>query len=265
MIKNKAFISAARVVGMTALFTALFAVLTFFKSMFPESLERYAHAFIGSIAAAISIGIFLLIDKQPFSSIGLKPSAKTPARFLLGFIGGVVLMGALALGVIYASGMKLVANPSISATHFLITTAALLPLAWMEEFAFRTWCIATLRKHWNPRMIVLITALLFGLYHLANGWSFQTAMLGAGVWGIVFGSIAYLTDGIAASIGMHYAVNLTTSAFASEPASNLWIIANEDGSPAASHINSAAEIWIPQLIMLAVAIIFLAWAQRSRK
>ncbi|MBL0270178.1 MAG: CPBP family intramembrane metalloprotease [Chitinophagaceae bacterium] len=84
-------------------------------------------------------------------------------------------------------------------------------------------------------------AILFGAYHLANGWTLQNAFLGAGVWGIIFGLAAYRSGGIALPTGLHYAVNMTTSAFGISSGSyHLWVLKSGDGQSLANYQEQSA-------------------------
>jgi hypothetical protein len=70
------------------------------------------------------------------------------------------------------------------------------------------------------------------LYHIANGWTIASSFYGPGVWGLIFGLAAVYSKGIAMPTGIHYALNLTTSAFGdSNNNVSIWLLKNP--SPAA--------------------------------
>jgi len=73
------------------------------------------------------------------------------------------------------------------------------------------------------RLSLVITSVLFALYHVAGGWSMQAAFLGPAIFGLA----AIISRGIAMATGMHYAVNLTTTAFGNSNNNvSIWLLKN---------------------------------------
>ena len=95
--------------------------------------------------------------------------------------------------------------------HFLLVTMPLIPLAFMEELAFRGYPLEILKNRIGIRASIFITSILFALYHLANGWTIESSFLGPAIWGLIFGLAAIYSKGIAMPTGIHYAANLTAS------------------------------------------------------
>lgn len=241
------------------LFTLLLMGFSFLKSFFPASAERWAHGILGSVAAVIATFVFIRLDRSSFKAAGLVPDKGSPGRFLVGFFIGIGLMGLLTAGVIFGSGFMVEMNPRSTVLHFLVATLPLIPLAWMEEAGFRGYPYQQLEKGYGALPAIFISALLFGAYHLANGWTFQAAFLGAGVWGLVFGLARAWSKGIALPTGMHYAANLTTSAFGvSEQSSSPFILYHPSvGHGMEQYKSSEWEILLPQLILMVLALLFI--------
>jgi hypothetical protein len=142
----------------------------------------------------------------------------------------------------------------------------LVPLAFLEELGFRAYPLVTIKEAAGKRTAILLTALLFGLYHIANGWTLQSALLGAGVWGIVFASVAVYSNGIAMSTGLHYAVNLTTSAFGiSNQGFNLWTMKQPNGGSLENYQSSALADLVPQLVLLVAGVVLMEWVVRRKR
>lgn len=248
------------------LFTLLFMGLSFFKKYFPANFERPAHAILGIIATLLILFLFLWFDKKTFSGIGLRLTKGTPLHFIRGFFTGVLLMGVLSISVIYCTGFSISFNAKSNLLSFLWVTLPLLPLAFMEELAFRTYPLRVINDASGIRVSILVTSLLFALYHLANGWTFQNSFLGAGSWGIIFGAAAVYSNGIAMSTGLHYAVNLIPAAFGlTENGTNLWILKLRSGAPAESYTESKLAELIPQLCILLTGLFFMEWLMRYRQ
>lgn len=194
-------------------FTGLFVVLSLAKGFLPTTVERLAHGIIGTLAAFLTTLLFLTIDKKQFSEIGLSIERSTVVKFLGGVAIGIVIMGLLATSVLYFTHAGIEVNPGSNLLHFLVVTAPLLPLAFMEEVGFRAYPLQILKGRVGIRLAIIITSILFALYHIVNGWTIASSFLGPAIWGLVFGLAAIYAKGIAMPTGIHYAANLTTSAF----------------------------------------------------
>lgn len=196
-----------------AVFTGLFFILSSTLNFAPPGFERLTQGTIGTIAALLTTFLFLKIDKKRFSDIGLRFEGKTIVKFFAGVFIGILIMGVLAMSVAYISNMQIYVNPRSSVLNFLLVTAPLIPLALMEELGFRAYPLQLLKDKTGLRLAIIITSVLFALYHVASGWSVASSFYGPAVWGLVFGLAAIYSKGIALPTGIHYAANLTTSAF----------------------------------------------------
>jgi uncharacterized protein len=245
-------------------FTGLLVVFSFAKNFIPINFERLAHGILGTLAALLTTVLFLKFDRKNFSGIGLRFERKTIGNFLVGVIAGVIIMGLLATSVIYFSGVEIVANPKSNFLHFLLMTLPLLPLAFMEELGFRAYPLEILKDKTGIRLSILVTSILFALYHIVNGWTFAASFYGPGVWGLLFGLSAVYSRGIAMPTGIHYAINLTTSAFGEKNTSaGFWIVKQPDETI----VKQGGIDWItivPALALLVFAIICIEVYVRRR-
>ncbi len=245
-------------------FTGLFILFSFAKSFVPAEYERAAHGIVGTLVALLSTYIFLKVDKKSFSDIGLRFENNTLQKFVVGVLLGLVLMGVLTFAAITMGGFRMESNTNSSVLSFLLLTAPLIPLAFMEELGFRAYPLVLLQDKAGARVAILVTSVLFALYHVANGWALQNAFLGAGVWGLIYGAAAVYGKGIALPTGLHYAANLCTSAFGiNAEGSNLWILTSADGSSLETYQSSTLEILLPQISLLVLGIAALEWVARK--
>jgi uncharacterized protein len=233
-------------------FVMFFIILSFTKSFIPNQFERLAHGIIGTVAAFVTTLLFLKLDKKSCSDIGLKFERSTALRFFSGVGTGIIIMGLLAGGVIFFTGSEIGTNPQGDLWRFLLATAPLLPLAFMEELGFRAYPLEELKNNVGVRASIIITSLLFALYHIVNGWSVATSFYGPAIWGLIFALAAIYSKGIALPTGIHYAANLTTSAFGTVGNTvSLWIIKPAEATYGG--INPA--VILPALILLILAIL----------
>ncbi|MBN8590012.1 MAG: CPBP family intramembrane metalloprotease [Rhodothermia bacterium] len=197
-------------------FTGFFAAFSFAKNFFPSSLERLVYGIIGLFAAFVTTFLFLRFEQKKFSDIELFFEAKTFLRFLSGVFIGLLIMGFVAFGVMYFTHVEVRPSPKANIFSFFVMTSPLILLAFVEELGFRAYPLQMLKGKVGIRLSITITSILFALYHIANGWSVVSSFLGPAVWGFLFGIAAIYAKGIALPTGIHYAANLTTSAFGTE-------------------------------------------------
>lgn len=205
-------------------FTGLFVVFSFAKGFIPNKFERITHGIIGTLTAFLTTLLFLMFDRKRFSDIGLAFEQKTIVKFSAGVLAGVFIMGLLATSVVYFTNIDIEVNTRSNFFHFLLMTMPLIPLAFMEELGFRAYPLQILKGKIGIRLSIVITSILFGLYHVVNGWTISSSFYGPAVWGLIFGLAAIYSKGIAMATGIHFAANLTTSAFgAANNSVSIWI------------------------------------------
>ncbi len=245
-------------------FTGLFVVLSFSKKFVPNNFERVTHGIIGILAAFLTTFLFLKSDRRRFSDIGLAFKQNTVVKFFAGGVVGVIIMGFLAMSVIVFSNVGIEVNSRSNFWHFLLVTLPLLPLAFMEELGFRAYPLEILKNKIGIRLSIIITSILFAMYHIANGWTIASSFYGPAIWGLVFGLAAVYSKGIAMPTGIHYAANLTTSAFGdSNNAASMWTLKQSDTSTS-NHQGVDLTVILPALALLVFAIICLELYMRRK-
>jgi membrane protease YdiL (CAAX protease family) len=236
-------------------FTGLFVVLSFAKNFVPGNFERLAHGIVGTLAALSTTLLFLKFDRKRLSDIGLTFERKTIIKFFAGIIAGVVIMGLLTMSVLYFSNVTVQVNPRSDVWYFLLATLPLIPLAFMEELGFRAYPLEILKDKAGIRVSIIITSVLFALYHIANGWTIASSFYGPGVWGLIFGLAAVYSKGLAMPTGIHYAAILTTSAFgAANNTVCIWIV-EQSNTSAAKYGGIDWTTIVPFLALLVFAIV----------
>ena len=262
-IKSKLILKATL---FCVVFTLILIIFSFFKSFLPDNFERLAHGILGTIAAILSTIIFIKLDKITFAEVGLKYEKDTLKKFFSGILLGIVIMGLCVSNVIYFSDLEMNMNSNSNILNFLICTLPLIPLAFMEEVVFRAYPLSILKEKYGVRNSVYFSSLLFALYHIANGWTIQNSFLGAGVWGIIYGITAIYSNGIAMPTGLHFAANLTTSAFGiTDNSFNIWTLKQNNGDSLENFQSSELMTWIPQIALLIFGILCTEWYIRRGK
>jgi membrane protease YdiL (CAAX protease family) len=246
-------------------FTALLVVFSFFKSFIPLKYERFAYGIIATFVSLLTTWLFLRFDRKTFPGIGLNFERSTLRKFFTGILIGIVLMGIIVMFVIYFSGFGITINKNSGLLNYLLWTSPLILLAFMEEVGFRAYPLLLLKDKLGIRMSIIITSILFALYHIMNGWTLAGSFLGPGICGIVFGLAAIYSKGIAMPTGIHYAFNLTTDAFGTTDKSfNIWIVTQKGGIAVADHQTSKMIELIPAIALLIFGIVCMEWFLRRR-
>lgn len=127
----------------------------------------------------------------------------------MAFIAGVLATIALAgYWIVFCQLVRTSPNvlPDISGYPLLIVVLVLgmssLVSPIVEEIGFRGYCQKILEREFGGPVAVTISSVLFMLAHANYGW-FWSKLLVYFLAGVVFGSIAYLTNSILASIPVH--------------------------------------------------------------
>lgn len=159
-------------------------------------------------------------ERRPLATIGLGSGAA--ARYLVGIVLGVVLVlaiGAAALGlgaapepgdvpdIAAASGF-----PPAGAIHaVLLGCSVFLVQGAAEELVFRGWLMSTLAARWGVAAAVIVSSLLFMMFHVhvfVSGFTFGlVALLGIGMTGLAFALLCVLTRSVWEAVAAHGAFN----------------------------------------------------------
>lgn len=232
----------------TTLFCVLFLTTWFIERHIPIFYRSLAHGILGTIIILLITHVFIQQKKIGWHEIGFIRQLNI-GQLVLYFLLGMFIMGSLALIVIFFSGYSLEWNKTFnpfSSCYFFLTLCV---LAFFEECAFRGFIFFDLKHEFNGLVAIVWSSLLFGAYHLINGWGLQQAFLGAGVCGLIFGFFRFHSGSIWVSTSIHVGFNYVTSLF------NTDAITDKSCFNVIINQNSIyiPEI-IPQLIMLLVGI-----------
>lgn len=247
-------------------FTLMLMLFSMGKQLFPAAAERWVYGLLGTAAGLITTLLFVRIDKLRFADVGVQWHGKTLQRFGQGVLIGVVVMGSMAAMVFVLGGLTLQWNSQLSLAKLLMALLPLIPLALMEEIGFRGYALQKLRSALGIRAAIVITALLFGVYHLLNGWTWQAAMLSTTIWGFLFAWAACKQQGIAMSTGIHFAANMTTSLYTdATPTFQLWQIKMADGSSMQTYKETWLTAWLPHVALLLLSVWLIERLVRQQK
>ena len=193
------------------LFTTLLVLASKLNAYFPWKYDRLVYAVVGTVLAFLLTYAFLKWEKQDFPWIGMALKPNTFTHFVMGVIIG--LISAIAV-MSFVSGyvhVVLVRNPDFQPVSFFLGCIIILLMALMEEVGFRGYPLYTLNRKSGVWTAQIVMAVLFAIYHVANGCTLQNAVVGTGSLALIYGIVAIRTGGIAMSTGLHFAANLVQS------------------------------------------------------
>lgn len=181
---------------------------TFLPGFFPATFSRFIYGLSGTLAAWILFLIFSRMETGTAIDFGLGLERGSFFRFLIGLLTGTFLF-ILILAILLAStDLVLSVNPRTPAYEAFFGYLAIIPLAWMEEIAFRSYPFFKLSSLFGLRVTQVIVALVFAMYHMLGGQSMWGSLIGPGTWAFVFGIAAAWSHGIALPLGIHIALNV---------------------------------------------------------
>ena len=172
------------------------------------------------IMAAIVLGVtwlFLWTEGRSLAVLGLDPSWRRVRELGAGWIGGALLILVMAVLVRVLLPFPWVRNPAFDATVTGFSLLWLLSGNAVEELVFRGYGFERLIAaigHWPAQVI---TALLFALFHIVQGWPWPLALLGTTIGSLLFALVFIRWRSVPAAVGVHAAVNWTRDLLLLDP------------------------------------------------
>jgi len=254
------------------LYWTLFILLLFIGGMFivrifPAKWERFVYGISGTIGSFLAVWALLKLEKKSFCDYGLTWQKNTVLRFTKGLMIGTISFGFIIAILLLFTELKLTRSTTAWDPMMLFWYLAIIPLALMEEVAFRSYAFIKLHEAFGLRITQLIVAIVFALYHLVQGWNWQVAFLGPGIWALVFGLAAVWSKGIAVPAGIHVALNVMQTLFGmkEKAGDHIWSVQLSDHASAAAI--EQAQSWgiITQVLVFVVAVILTEFFLRKRE
>lgn len=200
------------------------------KGMAPPAFADLVWGVTSSVTLFALTWAFLRREHRAFADLDLRADRLTVVRIAGALVGGCALY-ALTLGVIAltVAPLRLSAPTWPSVSQWALVLSSYLALSCMEELGFRAYALRTLVPAIGRVSAQLTIAVLFGLSHIAYGWTWSTVVMGVIPSGLLFGAAALRRGGLALAIGVHAGLNLAQ-----------WIV-GEKGSAGVFTIGADAE------------------------
>ena len=216
------------------------------------------------IGFLILSGIFLRYEKLNMSSMNLIPNKSSIPKLFFGLIIGTAIVGLMLLVLFTMTNLDIQRDENQSIMLFIKASLVFVPLALMEEILFRGYPFFRLSQLINIRWVIFLTSILFALYHYNGSSNIYSLFIGPGIWGVVYGVAAYLSNSIAVPLGIHISANVLQALFAlKSDYVPMWdVIINKDISNTITPDHLGI---IMQIILLVISIIILEFSIRKKK
>ncbi len=220
------------------------------------------------VLVAVVIGVtwlFLRRDGQTLATLGIELRWRRAGELLAGCAAGVVLMAVVALGVRLLLPFPWVFNPrfhfavaGLSAAYYLCGNS-------VEELVFRGYSFQRLIDaigHWRAQ---LVTALLFALFHVINGWPWPVALVGTTTGSLLFGLVFVRWRSVPAAAGVHAATNWARDLLLLDPPAATTLFAPLSPRPWTQGERLAAGAIFEGVVLLACALLWQSIRSRTSR
>lgn len=224
--------------------------------IFPKEWERFVYGIFGTIASIGITWLFVNWERKSFRDYNLVWKRNTLLNFSMGLVIGVFLLLFIIGLLVLFSDIELFASINKWNIAQLFWMLAIIPLALMEEIAFRSYPFLELNHRYGLRLTQWFVAIAFASYHIVQGWNISTAFLGPAIWAFVFGLGAIVSRGIALPTGIHVALNIGQQVFGmqGENSNAIWILKQPEGSSAEAIARTDQVGLLTQILVLVLAI-----------
>lgn len=246
---------------------SLFLIGVFICPIFPAQWERFIYGIFGTMAAIGFTWLFVNKEGRAFRDYNLVWKRNTLLNFSMGLVIGVILLLFIIGLLVLFSDIEMVASMNNWNIAQLFWMLAIIPLALMEEIAFRSYPFLELNHRYGFRLTQWLVAIAFASYHIVQGWNISTAFFGPAIWAFVFGLGAIYSRGIALPTGIHVALNIGQQVFGmqGENSNAIWVLKHPDGTSAEAIARTDQVGLIAQIMVLILAIMATEFYIRNQK
>lgn len=235
----------------------LFALGSLSNNFSPRAWKHLMYGLAGTTAAIVSTWIFLRTEKSSFKQLGLAWERNTLLKLISGVGIGILIFLLMLLMLLSFTQLELKQQTNTWHVWSLLGYVAILPLAFMEEIAFRSYPFLLLNKVFGLRITQWIVAIVFALYHIIQGWNPVVAFLGPATWAFVFGLAMVRSGGIALPTGIHIALNAMQQLVGMKTGDypSIWTLQHQEGTTSAQQAAADNIGLVIQLVVLVCALI----------
>ena len=169
-----------------------------------------------ALALAITL-LFLWWDGRSPDALGLDPRPRRLAELALGFLGGALVIGVMALVLAAVLPYPWQRNDGFRVGVAMWSLLYLLLTNGVEELAFRGYAFERLIAgigHWPAQIAI---ALISAVFHVLHGWTWEIALVSTTLGSILFGLVFVRWRSVPAALGVHVALNWVRDLLLTDP------------------------------------------------
>ena len=230
--------------------------------------QRFAFfhpAALFALALALTL-LFLWWDKRSPAVLGLDPKPRRLAELGLGFLGGAALVGVIAVVMFLVLPFPWERNAGFRPDQAAWSLLFLLMANGVEELVFRGYSFERMISAIGLWPAQIVTALIFAVYHVLHGWSWNNALVGTTLGSVLFGLVFVRWRSVPAALGVHAAGNWMRELLLADPATARTFI-----SPVSVRRWQPLEefqarvVWNGFVFLACVALAVVVWRYRRRE
>ncbi|WP_147443522.1 CPBP family intramembrane glutamic endopeptidase [Corallococcus sicarius] len=198
--------------GCIVLAVALMVPLMMLQTKLPDAVRRVAmQPFVAFLATLAATAFCLRRERQPLASVGLSGGLRWGRDLGLGLLGGIVLLGAVALAVRGADGYHLVPAAVRDGSLLVRSAWMMLGVALAEELLFHGYAFQRALRGMGTLRAQVVLSVLFCLAHPFDdtmaGSTRGVAMINTFLAGWMLGLCYLRTGQLALPVGVHMGWN----------------------------------------------------------
>lgn len=233
---------------------------------FSEDYKWFIGGVLGTLLALLITYQVSKFNKVSMNQIGLNWESKSPKRLLTGLLIGSAIAGVMLFAIVYLTELEINRFENSNIPMALFWMLAIIPLAFMEEVAFRGFVFFKLEEIIGLRFTIILTSILFAYYHDLSGATFTSQLLGPGVWGIIYGVSAIWSKGLAVPTGIHIGANIVLASLGLKDSNYaIWMIDYQTEITENTQSHTEMIGLFGQLVLLLIGIFMTEWYLRRVK
>jgi uncharacterized protein len=163
------------------------------------------NTFIAAGITGLTILFIKVIDGKKIKHLGFR-KYRLREDFLLGMVIGLVIIGS-GFGILAASGYITITGISFNFAYLLGSFILCILISWLEEISFRSYILNNLLSSFSRYNALVISAVLFALFHGLNPGITILAFTNLVLAGIILGIVYIYTRTIWFALSLHFSWN----------------------------------------------------------
>ncbi|AXY73857.1 CPBP family intramembrane metalloprotease [Paraflavitalea soli] len=243
----------------------IFAAISGLTKSLSGRIADHITMFLATLLTFLLILLFVRWEKLSLNDVGLIPGRKSASRFFTGYLIGLAMAITQAMIVLGFGHSQLIFITTITTGKIFSSLLLFFLVAAREELVFRSYALRSLSYVLKAGIALTIITIIFILEHVVAGMTWEMAIVGIGMGGVLFGLAALRTRGLALPLGLHSAWNFGqwSMGFKGEP--GIWEAIIEKGYE--TRVQNVGMLAFVLVMLLAIAgiLVFYKTKESQRK